>query len=87
MAAASLRIAVTIKRFSESFVFVDLVVDFGGEIQIMDDDLTQRNGYGAAAADITRSCWVRGKVVATTLDDFHGATKHQVTSFGVKALV
>ena len=65
----------------------DPLVDFDNEIQIMDDDLTQRNGYGAAAADITRSCWDCGKVVATTLDDFDGATKHQVASSRVKALV
>ena len=53
----------------------------------MDGNLTQRNGCGAAAADIARSCWDCGKVVATTLDDFDCATKHQVASSRVKALV
>ena len=61
MAAASLRIAVTIKRFSESFVSVDLVVD--GEMQTMDEVLIQRDGCAAAmvtshvAAGIVEKWW------------------------------
>ena len=49
MAAASLRIAVTVKRSSESFVSVDLVVDFGGEMQTMNDVLMQRDCCAVAA--------------------------------------
>lgn len=30
-------------------IYQDLVVDFGGEMQIMDDDLTQRDACAAAA--------------------------------------
>jgi hypothetical protein len=32
------------------FISLDLLVDFGGEIQIMDDGLTKSNGYAVAAS-------------------------------------
>jgi hypothetical protein len=35
----------------------DPVVDFGDEMQIMDDGLTQRNGCAAAAAHVAAGSW------------------------------
>lgn len=41
--------AVVTERSSGVFISQDPVVDFGGEMQIMDGDLTQRDGCAAAA--------------------------------------
>ena len=48
-AAASPWIMASIKRFYESFISADVMADFGGEMQTVDDVLMQRDCCAVAA--------------------------------------
>lgn len=60
------------KRSSRVFITQDPVVDFHGEMQIMNDDLTRRDGYAVAAVSPHVTAVIVEKWWRRHLSDFDG---------------